>query len=114
MPLFELRTNRTLGEEEGLILASELSGVCAEILNKPESYVMVNLQANQSLIFAGNCDPTAFGELHSINLPDDETSSLSATLCTFLSERLNISKDRIYLSFVNVDRNNWGWNGKTF
>ena len=69
MPLFELRTNRALGEGEVLILALELSRVCAGILSKPESYVMVNLQPNQSLIFAGTDDPAAFGELTCQNQP---------------------------------------------
>ena len=114
MPLFELRTNQRPDKEEIKSLVSEISRVCSEILHKPEKYVMVNLQVGQSLIFAGTDAPAAFGELRSISLPQNETAALSARLCSFLSERLHISEDRIYLSFGDVNRNNWGWNGKTF
>ncbi len=114
MPLFELRTNQRPAKEEVNSLVSEISRVCSEILHKPEKYVMVSLQVGQSLIFAGTDDPAAFGELHSISLPKNETAKLSAKLCSFLSERLHISEDRIYISFTDVDRNNWGWDGGTF
>tara|TARA_B100001964_G_scaffold235993_1_gene297028 strand:- start:2296 stop:2766 length:471 start_codon:yes stop_codon:yes gene_type:complete len=114
MPLFELRTNQRLNEEEVRSLVSEISCVCSEILRKPEKYVMVDFQMGQSLIFAGTDDPAAFGKLHSINLPLNETATLSAQLCSFLSERLHVPQERIYLSFVDVERNKWGWNGQTF
>ena len=114
MPLFELRTNQTPEKEEVDSMASGLSRVCSEVLCKSEGYVMVNIQVGQSLIFAGTDDPAAFGELRSINLLQEEIVTLSARLCSFLSERLNVPEDRIYLGFADIDRNNWGWNGKTF
>ena len=114
MPLFELRTNQRPDKEEVGSLVSEISRVCSEILCKPEKYVMVSLQAGQSLIFAGTDEPAAFGELRSIGLPKNETTLFSSRLCSFLSKRLHISEERIYLSFIDVERDNWGWNGKTF
>ena len=114
MPLFELRTNQKPEKEQVDSMAYELSRVCSEILCKPEGYVMVSIQVGQSLIFAGTDDPAAFGELRTINLPPQEIATLSARLCSFLSERLNIPESRIYLSFSDIDRNNWGWNGTTF
>ena len=114
MPLFELRTNQKPEKELLDSMAYELSRVCSEILCKPEGYVMVSMQVGQSLIFAGTDAPVAFGELRSINLPPQDIEALSARLCAFLSKRLNVPEARIYLSFADVDRNNWGWNGKTF
>ena len=114
MPLFEIRTNQTPSKEEARSVASDLSTICSEILRKPEGYVMVNIQVGQMLLFAGTEDPAAFGELRSINLPARETTSLAMQLCSFLAERLDVPENRIYLGFTDVDRNNWGWNGKTF
>ena len=114
MPLFEVRTNQKPSKEEIAVIASELSHVCSNILRKSEDYVMVNIQVDQMLLFAGTDEPAAFGELRSINLPIEETTPLAALICSFLSERLDVPENRIYLSFTDVDRNNWGWNGKTF
>ena len=113
MPLLELRTNQTPDKEEVKLLSSKFSRFCSEILGKPEHYVMVNLQVGQSLVFAGTDDPAAFGELLSIELSANATASLSSQLCSFVSEQLDVPTDRIYISFVDVDRNRWGWNGKT-
>ena len=114
MPLFELRTNQTPKKDGVESLASELSLLCSEILRKSEGYVMVSIQVSQSLIFAGTDEPAAFGELRSIDLPPREIATLSAKICSLVSERLAVPENRIYLSFADVDRNNWGWNGKTF
>ena len=114
MPLLELRTNQTHDKEKVKMLSSNFSRFCSEILAKPEHYVMVNLQVGQSLVFAGTDDPAAFAELRSIELSVNETSFLSSQLCSFASEQLDIPTDRIYISFVDLDRNRWGWNGKTF
>jgi len=114
MPLLELRTNQTHDKEKVKMLSSKFSRFCSEILAKPEHYVMVNLQVGQSLVFAGTDDPAAFAELRSIELSVNETSFLSSQLCSFASEQLDIPTDRIYISFVDLDRNRWGWNGKTF
>mgnify|MGYP003952307399 CR=1 FL=1 len=114
MPLFELRTNQKPPKETVKSMASELSLLCSEMLNKSEGYVMVNIQVGQSLIFSGTDDPAAFGELRSIDLPGNEIAALSTRICSFLSNRLDVPNNRIYLSFVDIDRNNWGWNGKTF
>ena len=114
MPLFEVRTNQKPSKEETAVIASELSRVCSSLLRKSEDFVMVNFQVDQTLLFAGTVEPAAFGELRSINLPIDETNALAARICSFLSERLDIAENRIYLSFIDIERQNWGWNGKTF
>ena len=114
MPLFEVRTYQKPSKEETAVIASELSRVCSSLLRKSEDFVMVNIQVDQMLLFAGTDEPAAFGELRSIKLPIDETNILAARICSFLSERLDITENRLYLSFTDIDRQNWGWNGKNF
>ncbi len=42
---------------------SHVSANIAKVLSKPKSYVMVDLEVNESLMFAGNQEPTAYWNL---------------------------------------------------
>ncbi|HEW97926.1 MAG: hypothetical protein DRR16_21510 [Candidatus Parabeggiatoa sp. nov. 3] len=86
----------------------------ANALGKPESYIMVALQANTPMVFAGTDQPTAFLELKSIRLPTASTTELSQKLCAFIENSLNIPKNRIYIVFMNAEASLWGWDGRTF
>ncbi|MDH5228545.1 MAG: phenylpyruvate tautomerase MIF-related protein [Gammaproteobacteria bacterium] len=62
MPLLSLQTNIQLNTEqqqEFLLLASK---TMAEILGKPESYVMVSVQANIAMSFAASTEACAYIE----------------------------------------------------
>ena len=112
MPLLSIRTNCQLNNKKELAL--EASKLTAQILSKPEAYVMVSIEDSQALIFAGNDQPAAYVELKSLGLPEDQTSDLSSSLCTFINERLDIDSARIYIEFSNAERHMWGWKDGTF
>ena len=112
MPLLELTTNTKI--DNSLQLAQRASKLTAEILGKPESYVMVKIQPEQTLLFAGTDEPAAHVKLKSLGLPEDNTADLSEKLCSFIGNELNISSARIYIEFSNPERHMWGWDGKTF
>lgn len=112
MPLLEIATNTAI--DDNFDVAKKASKLTADILNKPENYVMVKVQDKQTLIFAGNNKPAAHVQLKSLNLPEDKTADYSASLCSFINTELNIECARIYIEFVNPERHMWGWNGKTF
>jgi phenylpyruvate tautomerase PptA (4-oxalocrotonate tautomerase family) len=86
----------------------------AEILGKPEQYVMVVLEKNMDMVFGGSHEPLAYIELKSIGLPEEKTKILSARLTTYLAEKLGVAENRIYIEFANAQRHMWGWNGSTF
>ncbi len=112
MPVLTLSTNsRKEFSQETL---SDLSTAVAKMLGKPESYVMVQLQYNAQMLFAGSDEPLAYVELKSIALPHEHTTELSATLCDLIAAELNIPQDRIYIEFSDLQRHLFGWNGKTF
>lgn len=112
MPVLTLTTNtQTEFSQETL---RNLSAAVAQMLGKPESYVMVQLQYNKYMLFAGSDDPLAYAELKSIALPRERTTELSATLCNLIAAELNIPPDRIYIEFSDLQRQLFGWNGKTF
>lgn len=114
MPYLQIQTNiEVTAEQQGKLLA-EASQTVAEILGKPESYVMVALQAKTPMLFAGTDEPTAFLMLKSLRLPATRTSELSNKLCSFLEERLKIPKERVYIEFASPEPSWWGWRGGTF
>lgn len=114
MPYLLLRTNRHCTDESKQQLLSGLSSTTAEVLGKPERYVMVSLEDDRDMRFAGDDAPCAYLELKSIGLPEAQTARLSATLCELVNSELGIPQERIYIEFADAARHMWGWNGATF
>ena len=114
MPLLSVETNALVSEEQQRSFIKAASQTVAEILGKPESYVMVKLTQNQNMLFAGNDDALAHLKLKSLGLPEDKTQQYSASLCEIVNQHLNVNTDRIYIEFSNPPRHMWGWNKTTF
>jgi phenylpyruvate tautomerase PptA (4-oxalocrotonate tautomerase family) len=112
MPLLEITTNITIENVQDM--AAKASVITAEMLGKPESYVMVKIQQEQTLLFAGNTEPAAHIKLKSLDLPESRTADFSSTLCRFIDEQLNIDSARIYIEFSSPPRHMWGWDERTF
>ena len=112
MPLLEIFTNTVVDDEQ--IIATRASKLATEILNKPESYVMVRVQTEQSLLFAGTDEPAALVKLKSLDLPEKNTPEFSSKICDFISAEFNINSARIYVEFSNPERHMWGWDKRTF
>jgi phenylpyruvate tautomerase PptA (4-oxalocrotonate tautomerase family) len=114
MPLLKIQTNSKVSADKRKLLATLASKAVADMLGKPERYVMVSVEENPAMMFAGNDEPLAYLELKSIGLPQSETREFSATLSELLSEQLGLPADRIYIEFSDAPRSMWGWNGGTF
>ncbi len=114
MPYLHIQTSQTLGEPQQTVLLQDASRTVAELLGKPERYVMVALSAGIPMLFAADSAPSAYLELKSIGLPESRTAELSAALCRLLESQLHIPPERIYIEFSNAARNLWGWNSATF
>lgn len=112
MPLLEISTNTAI--ENCQLIAEQASKLMADLLGKPESYVMVKILPEQTLIFAGTNESAAHIKLKSLGLPENNTADFSAKICSFIHSQLNISSARIYIEFANPERHMWGWDGKTF
>ena len=114
MPLLKIQTNRPVDTGKQSALLAKASQLVAEKLGKPEQYVMVALESNNGMLFAGSDAPLAYLELKSIGLPESRTTELSQALCGLMEQELGVSQDRVYVEFNNAPRNMWGWNGGTF
>ncbi len=114
MPLLKIQTNREVAPEQRQPLLRQASAKVAELLGKPERYVMVSLEHNSEMLFGGDAAPLAYLELKSIGLPGDHTRELSAGLCHLIQDTLEIPTERVYIEFSDAARHLWGWNGETF
>ena len=114
MPLLKIQTNVEILEDEKIGLLHDASAKVADILGKPERYVMVLLESNPHMLFAGDNSPLAYLELKSIGLPSDRTSAISEGLSNLINQHLSIPSDRIYIEFADAERHMWGWSGGTF
>ena len=110
MPLLNISTNKQIKNEQMLLAKS--SNFISLLLNKPENFVMVKLSDSLQMLFAGTNEPCCFIEIKSIG--SIESSKMSKPICEFFSNELEISINRIYIFFQNVDSNMWAWNSRTF
>ena len=110
MPLLNISTNNEIKNKQTLL--SKSSQFISSLLNKPENFVMVKLSDSLEMFFAGTNEPCCFIEIKSIG--SIEPSKMSKPICEFFSNELEISVDRIYIFFQNVDSSMWAWNSKTF
>lgn len=114
MPHARIETNLELGKGSAEALAKELSEFTADLLGKPEGFVQTCVAGGLSMTFGGTEAPTAYVTLRSIGLPDSSCPDFAARLCAFVQERLDVSQDRVFVAFENLERSMFGWNGKTF
>ena len=114
MPFLRIQTNRVLPESTSGPLARQASALVAGQLGKPERYVMVSVESNPGMIFAGSDAPLAYLELKSIGLPETATADISQALCQLISRETGTDAMRIYIEFTDAPRKMWGWNGGTF
>jgi phenylpyruvate tautomerase PptA (4-oxalocrotonate tautomerase family) len=114
MPYLKLTTNKPINDEQAPELMSRLSKLVANETGKPERYVMIELEGEKAMLFAGTPDPLAFLECKSIGLSGRQAKSLASSLSRTLETSLSIPSDRIYIEFSNCPADFWGWNGSTF
>lgn len=114
MPVFKIETNVALDAVRTVECVKRASELAADMLGKPEDYVLAVVEDGKSLLFGGHDDPAALVTLDSIGLPQDRTVEFSERICAFLEAELSVPPDRIYIAFGDIERHLFGWNKKTF
>lgn len=114
MPYIEAKVSSKVTEKQTLQLKERFGKAIECIPGKSESWLMVNIEDGKNLFFKGNNDAhTAF---ISVSIFGKATKSdyeaLTRELSSIVSDILNIQKDRIYITYREVDT--WGWNGSDF
>lgn len=114
MPYLKLSTNVSIAAEQTPELLQQFSQLMAQKTGKPEAYVMIEIAANQAMLFAGSSEPLAYLECKNIGLAVAQTKPLAAAICHLLQQTLAIPAARVYIEFSNAAADYWGWNGSTF
>lgn len=114
MPLLSIEVSRPLEPPAVEALLKAASSQVAELLHKPEHYLMVRYQYNPDMRLGGDNAPLALIELRSIGLPEEAPRTLSLALCTLIEHHTGIPGSRIYLICSDVPRTYWGHDGTTF
>ena len=113
MPMIEAKVTGSLPAEKRDVLKAEI-GKAISLMNKPESYLMINLADNQDLYFGGKkLDKGAYVEVKVLGSVDSSASSkMTAKVCEILEKELGIPGEAVYVSYFGTS--NWGWNGSNF
>lgn len=111
MPLISIETNRRLTKKGDLKI---ISSAIADLLGKPESYVMLKYEHNSNMLFAGSDQPLAHIKLKSLGLDESQTQEFSAKICQLMQDHFDTPAERVYTEFSNPERHMWGWNSTTF
>jgi phenylpyruvate tautomerase len=114
MPYLKIETNQRFDEAAAKGLLKKTSAFTAELLGKPEKWIMVSLSHNVPMMFDGSTEPVAYVELKSISLSQDACTGLSKSLCDFLNRELGVPPERVYIEFWSINGKMFGWNGGTF
>jgi hypothetical protein len=114
MPTLLIHTNADLSAIDRPAFLGAASQTVADLLGKPERYVMVLLNRCTDMCFGGDDAPTAYVELKSLGLPEQQTPAFSAALCGFLEQRLGVPPGRVYIEFASPPRHLFGYDGRTF
>lgn len=112
MPYVKIQTNASVSDQAELL--KKLSAAAAEGIGKPETYIMTAFSSVESMTFGGTSEPAVFIECKSIGLKEEQTAGLSALLCSFCKDELNVPENRVYIEFASAKGVMWGWDGRTF
>ena len=113
MPFINAKVTVGLSQEKKDVLKAEF-GKAVSILGKPESYLMVGLEENATLYFAGKAlEKGAFVSVQVFGAIDSASSAkMTAKICDILQKELDIPPKAVYVTYQGV--RDWGWNGSNF
>ncbi|XP_073510462.1 macrophage migration inhibitory factor-like [Phyllobates terribilis] len=114
MPIFTLHTNICQSAIPQTLM-SDVSQLLEQAMDVPAKYFAVIIHPDQQLSFAGTKDPCGLCSLQSIAKTGGiRNERYSKILCEFLNKQLQIPPERVYITFIDVNAGNVGWNGSTF
>ena len=109
MPYINVSTSAKIEDKKKLL--EEISILVSSLTNKSKRFVMVRLEDNIEMYFEDE-SPCCFLEIKSIGSLNP--SEMANPIANFVSKKMAISIDKIYISFEDVPASMWAWNGRTF
>lgn len=114
MPCIETKVNVKISKEKEEIIKNKLGKAIELIPGKSESWLMLSFEDQCKLYFKGTNEPgIAFVEVKLFGSANKNAyAKLTSVITNILNEELNISADRIYIKYEEIEY--WGWNGSNF
>ena len=109
MPYINVSTSAKIEDKKKLL--EEISILVASLTKKSKRFVMAKLDDNCHMYFDGEA-PSCFLEIKSIGSLNP--SEMAKPISDFVSKKMGIPIDKIYISFEDVPASMWAWNGRTF
>ena len=113
MPYINTKTNVEISKAQEKNIKTKL-GKAVGLLSKPESYLMVNMEDNCRLYFAGDGDkPAAFVEIRLFGRASERAyDQMTAAVTDIIKDELGVPANRIYVQYEEVPH--WGYAGSNF
>ena len=114
MPLIRIVTSAEVtANAEGLL--SDLSGLLAREIGKPEAYVMTCLEPRAAMTFGGTTESACYVEVKNVGpLGPELTKRLSAAITERVARAIGVKGARLYIEFSESKGHHWGFDGDTF
>ena len=113
MPFINVKTNCKLEEKSIENIKSKLGMAITAIPGKTEGWLMVGIEDEYKLFFRGTDAPAAMVEVSLYgSASSNALTTLTSNITGILLNELEISSDRIYVSYMSTK--DWGWNGSNF
>ena len=109
MPYINVSTSAKIEDKKKLL--AEIAILLSSLTSKSKRFVMAKLDDNLEMYFDDE-SPCCFLEIKSIGSLNP--SKMAKPISNFVSEKMGIPIDKIYISFEDVPASLWSWNGRTF
>ncbi len=114
MPAISIKTSTPLGTVAKTAIKQSLGQIITIVPRKSERWLMILFENVDDIYLGGDKnEPAAFIEVGLFGSASKETyDALTREMTAVLTEKLNISGERIYIKYSETPF--WGWNGKNF
>lgn len=114
MPYIHVRTNQMLSDDEEQNLKTALGEAITLLPGKTEDWLMVDLEGDARLWFAGDKDRLlAIVEVDLLGKSDKASyEKLTARICDIMEKELNVPADGVYVKYGEYTH--WGYNKTNF
>ena len=109
MPYINVSTSAKIEDKKKLL--EEISILVSSLTKKSKRFVMAKLEDNLEMYFEDQ-SPCCFLQIKSIGSLNP--SEMAKPISDFISEKMGIPTEKIYISFEDVPASLWAWNGRTF
>lgn len=112
MPLITAKVSTEISKEKEIAIKAKL-GKAIELINKTESWLMIDFQESCHLYFKGEDAPCAMVEVDLFGKATDSGyDALTNAVTDIVSDELGIDKGRIYVKYNEISH--WGYSGFNF